>query len=338
MSMVERVTHDRGASAREVLRATASGFDHRALFYAGDDEFLAGTMPFVKRALDAGEAVLVALTANRCALLRSQLGEQAKQVGFLDMAKAGRNPARIIPLWRDFVDSHASSGRSVSGVGEPIWCTRSEAELDECQRHETLLNLAFASGPPWHLLCPYDAERLDKRVLGAARCSHPILVEGCKDCPSELYRDPHPGLEVFSGELPAPECRTQQLSFTAAQLKALRASVRAHAAEVGMTKLRREDFVISVNELATNSVCYGGGKGQLWLWREGQTLVCEVRSAGHIDRPLLGREAPSINQAGGRGLWIVNQLCDLVQVRNHRGESVVRVRMSAAGPEADLTS
>jgi prepilin-type processing-associated H-X9-DG protein len=33
------------------------------------------------------------------------------------------------------------------GAGEPIWPERRPAELVECQRHESLLNVAFADGP-----------------------------------------------------------------------------------------------------------------------------------------------------------------------------------------------
>ena len=30
------------------------------------------------------------------------------------------------------------------GIGEPIWADRRPDELDECQLHESLINLAFA--------------------------------------------------------------------------------------------------------------------------------------------------------------------------------------------------
>jgi MEDS: MEthanogen/methylotroph, DcmR Sensory domain len=61
------------------------------------------------------------------------------------------NPARIIPAWRDFVASVDGRGHA-RGIGEPIWAERTPAELVECQRHETLLNLAFAGVPAWWLL------------------------------------------------------------------------------------------------------------------------------------------------------------------------------------------
>jgi anti-sigma regulatory factor (Ser/Thr protein kinase) len=57
---------------------------------------------------------------------------------------------------------------------------------------------------------------------------------------------------------------------------------------------------------------------------------CEVRDRGWIDDPLAGRERPSDLRGGGRGLWIVNHLCDLVQVRSSASGSVVRLQMSLA--------
>jgi len=76
----------------------------------------------------------------------------------------------------------------------------------------------------------------------------------------------------------------------------------------------------------------GGGGGTLRVWREPDAVVCEVRDRGFIRDPLVGRMAPPIEQYGGRGLWIVNQLCDLVQIRSAPSGTVVRVHMHAARP------
>ena len=86
-----------------------------------------------------------------------------------------------------------------------------------------------------------------------------------------------------------------------------------------------------VNELATNSLLHGGGGGTLRLWQEGAKLVCEVRDAGVIVEPLVGRRRPSPSAQGGAGLWIINQLCDLVQIRSAVGfGTVVRAYLGMA--------
>jgi anti-sigma regulatory factor (Ser/Thr protein kinase) len=90
---------------------------------------------------------------------------------------------------------------------------------------------------------------------------------------------------------------------------------------------RTEDFVLAANEIATNSVRYGGGRGVLRIWDEDDALVCEIRDAGLIDLPLAGRERPQPGQTSGFGLWLANHLCDLVQVRSDPAGTVVRLHM-----------
>jgi len=91
---------------------------------------------------------------------------------------------------------------------------------------------------------------------------------------------------------------------------------------------RRADLVLAVNEVATNSVLHGGGDGTLLVWSEGATLVCDVRDSGSFDHPLAGRERPRPDRVGGHGLWLANQLCDLVQIRSTEGGVAVRLHLS----------
>jgi hypothetical protein len=56
--------------------------------------------------------------------------------------------------------------------------------------------------------------------------------------------------------------------------------------------------------------------------------VCEVRDGGRFSDPLVGRRRPTSDRIGGRGLWIANQLCDLVQVRTFATRSIVRLHLS----------
>ena len=145
------------------------GYRHEALFYRGDEEFLAGTVPLVRDSVDADAAVLVAVPRPRARALREALGPDGDSVAFAEMEELGRNPGRIIGAWREFIREHAGGDVPPLGIGEPIWPERTEAELVECQRHETLLNLAFTPETPWTLLCPYDADRLAPEVLAGAR-------------------------------------------------------------------------------------------------------------------------------------------------------------------------
>lgn len=71
------------------------------------------------------------------------------------------------------------------------------------------------------------------------------------------------------------------------------------------------------DELASNSVRHGGGSGQLILWARTPHAVCEVRDAGLITDPLVGRRRPGFRlEHGGAGLWTANQLCDLLLIHS----------------------
>lgn len=300
------------------------GFQHEALVYEGDDDYLAGTVPFLRDALDAGEPTLVAVGPAQTALLEGELGKDAEGVRFADMQALGRNPASIIPFWREFVDDNG--GRSVRGIGEPVWAARSPAALEECQRHESLLNVAFAPGIPWSLLCPYDAGSLREDVLEKVAFSHSHV---CHDgnCEESASFEPQP--DCFAGELPPPAATPETFAFGLRELSEVRRRVATAAERAGMDPQGVADLVIAASELAANSVMHGGGNGTLRLWRENGSLLAEVEDRGQIEEPLVGRLRPGIAQEGGRGLWLANQLCDLVQIRSGAAGTTVRLHVTA---------
>lgn len=299
------------------------GFQHQALIYEGVDEYLAGTMPFVHEGLMAGEPILIAVAEDKGELIADELGLDAGRVLFLDMQRVGHNPAAIIPLWRDFVDDHA--GLSVRGIGEPAWAARSKAALEECHCHEGLLNVAFSSASEWSLLCPYDAESLDDETLERVALSHGrVTRQGRIEESNRFETEP----DCLAGELPPPRSRPDVLSFGIAELSEVRRRVAVAAERAGLEPRGVADLVTAASELAANSVTHGGGNGTLRLWREGDHLLAEVEDRGRIDEPLVGRLRPTISQEGGRGLWLANQLCDLVQVRSSVDRGT-RVRLHA---------
>lgn len=284
------------------------------------------TLPFVRDGVRAGEPVLVAVEQPKIELLREGLGEDARGVRFVEMRALGRNPGCIIPAWREFVAEHVSDGRRARGIGEPVWAGRSHAEIHECHQHEALLNLAFDDGPPWSLVCPYDTAALPPEVIAAARRTHPIVGEGGVTRRSTAYRDPR--LDPLGGDLEPPPAHREEMPFTRGDLAAVRARTLAWAQGAGLETARADDLVLAVSELAANSVRHGGGDGVLRSWREPDALVCEVRDRGRIDDPLAGRGLLGDPEASGRGLWLVNRLCDLVRLRSLRDGTAVRLHMA----------
>ncbi len=137
--------------------------------------------------------------------------------------------------------------------------------------------------------------------------------------------------DCLAGELPPPQSRPEVLAFGLGELGEVRRRVAGAAGRSGLDSREAADLVTATNELAANSVVHGGGNGTLRLWSEGNELLAEVEDRGLIEEPLVGRLRPVLSQEGGRGLWLANQLCDLVQIRSGRGGT--RVRLHVPAPE-----
>src|SRR5467141_2280583 len=142
-------------------------------------------------------------------------------------------------------------------------------------------NHAFDGTPSFRMLCPYDAA-LGPEVLEEAARSHPFVYSIGQVVPSmgwELEGGPARPYEVA---LPNPPARFEQLAFALGQLHDLRAFVTRHAHAAGFDAERTSDVVLAVNEVATNSLRYGGQRGTLTIWHEGPSLICEVYDTGQI--------------------------------------------------------
>lgn len=294
-------------------------FRHEAFFYDDEDAYLAVSAPFLQTAVEGDGAALVAVTRRKEALLREWLGDAASAIEFLPIEEVGRNPARIIPAWRGFLERNDEVPGELRGISEPFWSGRSNAELDECRRHESLVDFAFGGGRGWTLLCPYDRVGLDPGVIASAHHSHEF---GAAGAPDEDVPAP------FAGTLPpAPEA-TPGFEFGHQDLAAARRLVEGLAATAELSPRRRVDLVTAASELTANSVVHGGGGGELLTWRQGAELLVEVRDRGsRIDDPLAGRVMPPPAQPHGRGLWLANQLCDLVRIRSGEEGTTVRLHL-----------
>lgn len=302
-------------------------FRHELYPYQGEAAFLKGAMSFIQDALTADETVLIAVGEDKQGMLRDALGPSAaqEQVSFVDTAALGRNPGRLIPAWQDWIAKSVSDGLPVRGISESPWGTATAAERGELRYHEWLLNRTFADSPAWWLLCPYDTTTVEAAVLDSARRCHPYhLVEGA-----------HGDNPAFNGEpfafdeLTTPCDPDQQLIYGAGDLGRVRAKVTACATRHGLTGHRLQELLVAATEVAANSVRHGGGSGTLRTWVSDGTLLCQFDDAGYIRDPLAGRSRPTPQQVGGRGLWLVNQLCDLMQIRS-TAERGTTVRLSTS--------
>ena len=309
---------------RELGASPAPGrrFLHEALLYRGHAELELAAREFVRAGAAAGEPVLAALPRTNLEWLQPALADEGANVCFRDMNDVGRNPARILPMMQAWLDQHDGRARVIS---EPMWPERSYAETAECLRHEALLNHALA-GSSARILCPYDAEHLDGPVLEGAALTHPVLRDAAGSRPSGRYEDPLGDSLSERWPLVDPTEPMTEHIF-AGDLRSLRHAVVVDPSLESLARERRDDVVFVVNEAVTNAVRHGDGRCTARLWHDGRSVVSEVSFETHVPDVLAGRRRPLPDALSGRGLWLINQLCDLVELRTGAAGTTLRMHV-----------
>lgn len=298
------------------------GLRHVALFYRDRAERRDRVLDFARAGLARDEPSFIALPGDEALTLGDELGANAGDLECSDMSGIGRNPARIIPELRAFVNRHP--GQRVRIVGEPIWLGRSSAEICEATRHEALINLAF-SRTPITILCPYDRARLAPSVIDGARHTHPELLSDGQSTATVGDEAPWQVPPECDRPLPPPPAGAEVLGY-AADLAPVRRLVADQAARTGLGPDRAADLVLAASEITANTLCHSGSDGVLQVWHDDNEIVCQAHDRGWIADPLAGRVRQS-PESRGHGLFLVNQVCDLVELRTGRAGTTIRLHM-----------
>src|SRR5438132_11281343 len=120
--------------------------------------------------------------------------------------------------------------------------------------------------------------------------------------------------------------------FALGHLPLLRQLVGRAAHRAGLSRARAQLLILAVNEAATNVIRHAGGTGQFELiLDDGRSLVALVRDEG----PGLPREfslaRPAPHAPNGRGLWLIHETCDRVDVRTGPGGTTISLEMTLSG-------
>jgi anti-sigma regulatory factor (Ser/Thr protein kinase) len=123
------------------------------------------------------------------------------------------------------------------------------------------------------------------------------------------------------------------LAFTyTTDLSQVRSLAEAQAKEAGLPDDRVVDFVLAVSEVAANTIRHARSPGSIRIWSDDQAITCEIRDEGIITDPLAGMRKPSPDATGGHGLWLVRQVCDLVELHSDGDGTIVRLHMDIPAP------
>jgi len=137
----------------------------------------------------------------------------------------------------------------------------------------------------------------------------------------------------MSQSLSKPPADAEALVYHA-ELGSVRQFVTAKARQAGLPPNRVKDLVIAVNELAANTLAHTSGPGTLMMWVTADEIICQVHDNGQITDVHAGQFRPQPDQlGGGRGLWVVRLICDLVEIRTGEDGTTIRAHMRRGLPE-----
>ena len=143
-------------------------------------------------------------------------------------------------------------------------------------------------------------------------------------------------MRSMSQSLSTPPGDAEMLAYRT-EIGTVRRFVAARARAAGLSARRVADLVIAVSELAANTLAHTRGAGTLTVWTTAEEIICEVRDTGDLTTKHPGQTRPEPDQpGGGRGLWVVRQVCDLVEISTDAPGALIRVHMQRhiPGPQA----
>jgi anti-sigma regulatory factor (Ser/Thr protein kinase) len=295
---------------------------HAALFYQGPGAYLPALSRVITASRARGDALFIAVPGDRVPLVRGMLGAGSVNVTLADMTELGRNPARIIPALLTYAGEHR--GQRACYIAEPVWPGRTAAELLEVTKHEALVNLAFQDSPVT-VICPYDTAALPGSVIDEAASTHPVVLQDQHEKASDRYRGPDLPPRC-KRPLPRPPADAEALGYSN-DLHPVRSFVASWAERAGLTRERVTDLVLAISELAANTLDHSIGGGTVQVWQTTEDIICQVADSGRITDPLARHRLPPLDRPDGRGLWLVNQVCDLVQARTGQTGTTTRLHM-----------
>jgi anti-sigma regulatory factor (Ser/Thr protein kinase) len=273
----------------------------------------------VDEALRGGGQVVAVLDDPNRTALESVLGAAAGQVEWRDPAEVHRVPAfTVASRWARLTRRNPRPEARTTVIAQHL--DLPGVERGHWIRLDAALNVAL-DGLPVTMLCPCSADG----DLDLVRATHPALRVGGESVPTGEVRDPVQMLAEYPPP-PPPDLGSPiaELTVTLDSLPAVRRLVAETAPRGGLDPERTADLVLAVNEIATNSVEHGPGRGRLRLWARGG-LVAEVHDVGRMGVPFPGMVAPPAAGARGRGLWLASELSDVLQVWSDRTGTTVRL-------------
>jgi anti-sigma regulatory factor (Ser/Thr protein kinase) len=292
------------------MRTCPPRLRHNAFVYRSDHDYAAQAGSFLRKGADAGDAIVVAGTRDRLAVMREELGSASARATFLDTGSAYARPARTIALYHRALLRELETAPHVRVIAE-VQYGPTAADWREWTAYEAISNCAYAHLPAW-LLCTYDGHALPDDMLEAVWRTHPdVLTEAWRESP--VFEDPAALLRESAREpQPLPGLRSLR---PGGDLESFRERLARELAGAGVPPQRSLELLLAATEVARNAWQHGGGLEELRVGRAHGRFVCEVADSGPgFDDPLAGYLLPEAGRNGGSGLWIARQMAWRVEM------------------------
>ncbi|MEP7113921.1 MAG: sensor histidine kinase [Ilumatobacteraceae bacterium] len=307
------------------------GYFHETAVYGSDDELLDIVLPFLRGGLDAGEPVVVTFAEHNAALAKRALGRQTDQIRFVSGADQYARPATTIRNYRDmFAEFVAEGAQQIRVVGD-VPHTGTGFDWHDWVRYEAAINRAYDDFPLWGL-CPYDTRLAPADVLDHVARTHPHVATA----DGRHHRNPHfedPAEFWHRLECPPHHDRSPDIALIEPTMREARQCFATAARDAGLSVDEQEAVALAVSELVTNAIEHGSPPVLVEGWvQQGRVEIAVVDGGNGPSAPFTGL-VPASGRAGGRGLWIVNQICDSV-ILDRSGDRFVARAVVGSDPSA----
>ena len=221
---------------------------------------MASLVPWLKEALEQGQAAVAATAPAHIDLLRDGLGSDASKVAFIDQDEWYLRPAMTIAGWKEWLTKFAQRGFEYTRAIGEVKLRSDRSHTDELDQVRIEPQRCFPGCSTW-IVCPYDMRSLPKFIIEEVWRTHPTVWNANRQA-SDRYVDP----ATLLTNIPEPMPAVVGDPFAELRIGTSPVEVRKRAREAGvaarLSTERIDDLLVALNEIVANSITHGRGPSE----------------------------------------------------------------------------
>lgn len=294
------------------MNPDAHGLEHTLFVYDSDSELAEVVVPFLERSRETGEASVVVAGSSATQVLKKALPDDAPVVYDLEYSL----PLAAIQTRRRMVSQLTARGApGVRMVGEVPHPGIGQQSWESWAQYEAVVNECYADLPLTGL-CIYDRRLTPGYVLADLPKLHPLILddEG-RPRPHDHFVQPREFLESQASRPDPIEHRPPQVDQPdVRKLRRLRRRIREVARRQAMTGPVIDDFILAVNEVASEALSRKVRPVSLRVWLDPARLVAHVSHPGPGPDPMSGFLLPDRRTNGALRIPVARRFAGRVDI------------------------